>query len=178
MVLPLAPWLALLLPLPLALWVPLPLRTLASRIRCSAAQLLPSLQNQFWHALSQHSPRKRFTVVLCSGGQVDGYAESKGSVVISIVFSEQLESPTASPSPFQVASRFPTATPAGLLNDMYADAIEPSDGSTVGATREVGEPVPGFGASASIWYKVEVPAGATHVSVRSCDDVSRYPPNP
>jgi hypothetical protein len=61
----------------------------------------------------------------------------------------------------------PSASPVPApVNDLYADAIPPSAGSTVGATRETDEPVPGYMPSASIWYKIDVPEGATLVSVR------------
>ncbi len=79
--------------------------------------------------------------------QVDGYGGTKGALNVLVT--------------------------AGLVNDNYASAASaatPRDGTTVGATRESGEPSPwgNIGASASVWYSLQVPAGATSVSVRVC----------
>ena len=56
--------------------------------------------------------------------------------------------------------------PTPPVNDNFADAISPQSGTTVGASREVGEAVIGSTTTSStIWYTVTVPEGHTAAKV-------------
>jgi len=89
-----------------------------------------------------------FTPIPCSDG--DGCADFVSSAGQCI-----LCAPTPSPPP---------------ANDPFAGAIaitsgQTITGSTATATRETGEPVPGTGASASIWYRFTAPSSGTSATV-------------
>ena len=84
---------------------------------------------------------------------IDGYAGTTGSTVLAGTFTES-STPPPPPAPTPPAND-------NFANAVALNALTGTNGTTVGATRETGEPSHGPGSARSIWYRWTAPAGGT-----------------
>ncbi len=102
--------------------------------------------------------------------QVDGFNRQQGAVAVSLVLEAAGKSPSGSASgtPFRTLTASPSPGFQRPPNDAFVDAGTklPAVGSSVGASLEEGEPLAGYGAVGSVWYRFLAPSLPASVKVR------------
>ena len=125
------------------------------------------------------SPTTGYTVTSSPGGltaQGTSTSLTVGGLTygVTYTFTVTAQNATGTSQPSPTSNAVTPVAPPAPANDNFASAQAISgasgtvNGTTVGATLEPGEPVPGDGAGASVWYQWTAPAGGGSVTFDTC----------